>query len=315
MEDFCCNLNGGGTESESHGTSGDTATADSQRTGKPGVGPLRLTFAGEAGVASKLKIVEHCFQYKASLFGTGERTKIYKLVCEDLNKYEEMFHGVLKENTVRDVWNKAVTEAQEQQVSKEEKHHLWYNGSILRQMSAWELLLDELFSEFQKYSAQKAASAAAEAAEEKDKRDGINAAFDRVNARAEQSGSSRSSPAKGPGDGDANDETEAENEKAYGRGTSKGQQKRAHGNPGLSPDPKPDRLSEACSQQAEISRQVNDILGELAGNKREVSEFERDQLKIQKISATASLMETYLKFVVAGVELPQMFKEALGERE
>ena len=177
MEDFCCN--GGGTESGSHGTSGDTAaaTADSQRTGKPGVGPRRLTFVGETGVARKLKIVQHCFQYKASLFGTGERTKIYKMVCEDLNKYEEMFHGVLKENTVRDVWNKAVTEAQEQQVSKKDK----------QQMSEWELLLDEVFSEFQKFSAEK--GGAAEAAKEQGKNDD-----------AEERGSSRSSPVKCAGD-------------------------------------------------------------------------------------------------------------------
>ena len=74
---------------------------------------MTVTFNGEEGAELLLKILNACFQYKASLIGssTGECTKIYKFVTDDLNKYDEKLSGALKENTVSDIWNKAVKEA------------------------------------------------------------------------------------------------------------------------------------------------------------------------------------------------------------
>ena len=85
-----------------------------------------------------LRILNACFQYKASLISTGEETKICKLVTDDLNQYDEKFAGALKENTVCDIWNKAVKEVEQQQVDKTERHHMWYNGGVLCEMSACE---------------------------------------------------------------------------------------------------------------------------------------------------------------------------------
>jgi len=294
----------------SNSTTGSAAAGLVRQSTKP---LRRLNFAGEEGAARRLKIVNALFQYKASLIGTGERSKIYKIVTEDLNKYDEMFAESLKENTVRDVWNKAVKEAEQQQVDKKEKHHLWYNGSVLREMSAWELRLDEIFLENQKYAEAKKAEAEAEQAEEQDKRARINAAFDRVNARAD-SNTPRTSPDKSGDDSN----TENVNNNPYGRGNRKGNQHSAKLNPGLSPDPPRDKLSEACAKQAEIAGEVKAIINELkddSGKKRSAEEIEveREQLKIQKVQATVSLMETYLKFQQAGVELPDMFKAVLQQ--
>ncbi len=38
------------------------------------------------------------------------------------------------------IWNKALKESLTQQVDKEEKGHLWNNGSVLSEMSHWEKL-------------------------------------------------------------------------------------------------------------------------------------------------------------------------------
>ncbi len=76
----------------------------------------------------KVKIVSQCMQYKASLFGTGKCSEIYKMVADDLNKYHpELFSSSLKENSFKDVWNKALKQADAQQQDKEAKHHQWYN--------------------------------------------------------------------------------------------------------------------------------------------------------------------------------------------
>ena len=45
----------------------------------------------------------------------------------------------------------------------------------------------------------------------------------------------------------------------------------------------------------------------------ELSEMERETVKIQKVQATAALMETYLKFQHAGVPLPAMFQKVVDE--
>ena len=266
-----------------------------------------------------MKLVQACFQYKSTLFSTGERGKVYRLVTDDLNKYHDsLFFGMLKENTVRDVWNKAVTDSEAQQEDKKNRHHLWFNGSQLREMSAWETLLDEIYVEKKAFNEKKQAAAEQEQEEERDKRARLSAAFERVEARysrcvdSNEDGSGlESSPEKSPDDGVDGESKKAKNG-SYGRGTKKGNQQRAGQNSGLSPDAKQDRLAQACDAQAQIAKEVQGLVSDLGKREtKEPSDFEKEQLKIQKLTATAQLMETYLKFALAGVEMPEIFKEAL----
>ena len=134
----------------------------------------RLTFnggPGDQGYERKVKILQQCMQFKGSLFCYGKRAEVYKMVAEDLNKYHaDLFgNGQLKENTVREIWNKCVKDAEAQQADKEKNHHLWYNGSILSEMTTLELLLDEIFIEGKKAAEEAEGQKAAEAAEEQDK--------------------------------------------------------------------------------------------------------------------------------------------------
>jgi len=140
---------------------------------------------GDQGYERKVKILQQCMQFKGSLFCYGKHAEVYKMVAEDLNKYhaDRFGNGQLKENTVREIWNKCVKDAEAQQADKEKNHHLWYNGSILREMTTLELLLDEIFIEGKKAAEEAEGKKAAEATEEQDKRDRLNAAFTRTQAR------------------------------------------------------------------------------------------------------------------------------------
>ncbi len=83
----------------------------------------------------------------------------------------------------------------------------------------------------------------------------------------------------------------------------------------MSQDAKPDRLSEACSKQSEIANNIHELVSELKNigkwkEGEEATELERAQLKIAKVTM---LMETFLKFQQAGIELPDRFKNVLKE--
>ncbi len=185
------------------------------------------------------------------------------MVSEDLNKYHvELFTCSLKENSVRDVWNKALKEANAQQVDKEKKHHQWYNGLVLREMTTYERLLDEIYLEHSKHAEKKDAEVAAAAAEEKDKHECLNSAFNHIEERyVERSGEkSCEQSEKSSAQGDANSLSGSEDGESsskggsYGQGSRKGMQQRAGGNPGLSPDAKPDRLSEYRLTRVRVRR-------------------------------------------------------------
>jgi hypothetical protein len=158
------------------------------------------------------------------------------------------------------------------------------------------------------------------AAEESDKRARLAGAFERVQARYENGevGSAAGSPEKSEG-GDSEREGSTSTERSYGRGSRKGQQGRAKGNPGLSPEPARDKLSEMCAKQADVADTVRLLAASLVGEKRQEpdsrapSDAEQVQLKIQKVQATAALMDTYLKFQQSGVALPAMFQKVLDE--
>ncbi len=102
-------------------------------------------------------------------------------------------------------------------------------------------------------------------------------------------------------------------ERSYGRGSRKGQQGRANSNPGLTPEPACDKLSKMCAKQADVADTVKRVAESLVGEKqqepevRAPTEAEQAQLKIQKMQATAALMDTYLKFQQSCVALPAMF--------
>jgi len=287
----------------------------------------RLTYCGgpgEEGYARKLKVISQCFQYKSALFGTGKRSEFYKLIAEDCNRYfPELFNNMLKENSVRDLWNKAVKDSAAQQVDKEKRHHLWYNGSILREMTDYESLLDEIFTEKKAVESKKQAEAEKDAADEKDKRERLNAAFSRTEERYAAGGQTEGAiddKSPSPEKVEAKEGTPlSDTGAAYGRGTSKGNQHRAGLNSGLTPDAKHDKLAEACRQQSDIAHTVQDILKEMTAEKRKSpeppTELEREQVRISKMAATAQLMETYLKFQQSGVEMPAIFKELLRDFE
>jgi len=280
----------------------------------------RLTYAGgpgDEGYNRKLKVISQCFQYKAALFGTGKRSEFYKMVAEDCNKfYPELFNNMLKENSVRDLWNKAVKDSEAQQEDKEKRHHLWFNGSILREMTDWELLLDEIFTEKKAVESQKEAEVEKVAAEERDKRERLNAAFERTEQRYQSHSAQSASESPGAGS-DENSPDKCSTEASYGRGTTKGNQHRARGNAGLTPDKQHDKLADACKQQADIAHTVQDILKEMKEEKRKTpeppSQLEIEQVRIAKMTATAQLMETYLKFKQSGIEMPAMFRDMLQE--
>eukprot|EP00961_Rhodomonas_salina_P169734 2287137-Rhodomonas_salina.1 len=90
--------------------------------------PKRLTYgnvAGSEGNKRKIKIATQCLMYKYNLFGTGKKRDYYMMIATDLNKaHPELFHGLLKESAVADVWNSAQKDAVAQQADKVEKHHL-----------------------------------------------------------------------------------------------------------------------------------------------------------------------------------------------
>ncbi len=53
---------------------------------------------------------------------------MYKIVVQDCNKYHpELFFNMLKDNSVCDLWNKAVKDTEAQQEDTQLLHHFWYN--------------------------------------------------------------------------------------------------------------------------------------------------------------------------------------------
>ncbi len=81
-----------------------------------------------------------CLQHKSKLLGKGKKADLSTIIAADLNKcHPELFYNLLKSATVV---NKALKENAAQQVEKEQKRHLWYNGSVLCYMSSWKKLPD-----------------------------------------------------------------------------------------------------------------------------------------------------------------------------
>jgi len=289
----------------------------------------RLRYDGEDGQQRRIRILTACMQFKASLFGTGKRSEIYQMVATDMNKYfPDLFHGLLKDSGVQTVWNGSLKDAESQKRSMEEERHKWFNGNVLREMSDLEKLLAELQAEKEKVDRQREADKAAEAAEEADARLRKNIAIDKVQQRYDAG--------KVVHPHNRSSDTEPEEEKTppkqndgegggpgYGRGTRKGNDKMAGGNPGLSPDAKPDKLTEAMQKQGDVAQQIADLAKKIAAGeedtqpKRSAAEEEAATLhaRAAKIQATAALMEQYLKFVLQGIPIPPILQRMVEEED
>eukprot|EP00961_Rhodomonas_salina_P248171 3354037-Rhodomonas_salina.1 len=268
----------------------------------------RLHYDCVEGTARKLKILTACMQFKSTLFGTGKRSDTYNMIATDMNKYfPDLFCGILKDTGVQSVWNTALKDADAQKKSMDEELHKWFNGNVLREMSELEVMLSEIHAEKAKVEQKKEADKAADAAEEADARKRKNAAIDRVGERydagnvvhpddrdaAEEEGDDSFSSPKSASSG------------SYGCGTREGNNKKAGGNPGLSPDAKPDKLTEACAEQGEIAEQIANLaekIGKDVDDQQDRQKRAREEntikatdeaaamnAKAQKLQATAAL--------------------------
>ena len=278
----------------------------------------RLRFDGAEGQKRKVKLLTACMGFKSTLFGTGKHGEVCQMVADDLNKYcPEEFFGMLKKEGVSAQWNQVIKEAEMQAKDKKELHHLLHNGSILREMSELERLLDEIWEEKTKADDKKEQKKKEDEEEEKDARERTNAAVDRVQEQYEagQVEGGRVEP----------DETPSSSEKSYGRGTRKGNDKTAGGNPGLSPDPKHNKLAEACAKQEQMADSVSELAAAImngagegeAAPKRDAAAaaLDRGNMRAAKMQACAALMDQYLKFTQAGVEIPAMMRKMMEEDE
>ena len=301
---------------------------DSQQTTEPTSRiPKKLSFTGAEGLPRKLKLLNLCMQFKGTLFGNkGKRGDIYTMVAEDLNRIcPELFHGMLKSSIVSEQWNKAIKEAAALQEDIKVNHHMWWNGSVRREMSPLEKVLCEIFTEKTNADAAKEAEKAAEEAEEKDCAARTQAAIHKANARCEPPNfvGTGPSPSPGPSPSKEDESGGSAGPKGYNRGHPKGMHGHSSSNssPGLRPDPKTDRLAEACNEQANVAASIKELAGQLAGagdeKKRSAEEMEIEvgKMKAAKRQATAALMQTYLQFTQAGVEIPAMFRKMMEEGE
>ena len=272
--------------------------------------PKRLAFTGKDGLPRRIRLLNSCLPFKAALFGpAGKRKEIYEMVSDDLNKYcPELFHGMLKTQTVSEQWNKALKDAVEQDDDMRKNHALWYNGSVLREMSPLEKTLSEIFTEKKLADAKREAEKRAEEEEERDAEERAQTALDRVQERYDAGqvvGSSDTDVKESGGEDGAQVETPT-----YGRGTKKGSEKVAKGNKGLSPDPKADKLVQSCQAQERVAESLVALADRLnndkAGPKRsaEDMEIERGNLKVSKMHAAVAVSAMVLEYQRAGFPVP-----------
>ena len=300
----------------------------------------RLRYDGEEGNRRKLRILNSCMQFKSTLFGTGKRSETYTMIAADMNKYHpELFFGILKDTGVQGVWTSSLKDADAQKKSMDEERHKWFNGNIMRELSELETVLSEMYAEKSKVDQKKEADKASEAAEEEDARKRKFAAIDRVGERYD--GGKIVHP-HSKNDDQTEDENDVQQEEqttpsgsqksgsvgSYGRGTRKGNDKRAGCNSGLSPDPKPDKLTEVCSKQGDVADQIaklaaaigNDVEQEVGGKQDGKQQQQSAQnepavmgARAQTIQATAVLMEQYLKFMQGGIPIPPMMQKLMDD--
>ena len=304
--------------------------------------PKRLTYDGPPGTAANdrhIKIVTQCMQYKSTLLGNGKKVDIYNIIAADLNKHHpELFYDLLKAAAVGDLWNKALKESTAQQVEKEEKRHLWYNGSVLHEMSSWEKLLDELFIEKRTVEERTEAEKLKEQEAETDKQQRLKAVFEQVDRQYQQGLEGAGTGGKGgttdedgkpaavtsgpspPAASAAVSPPATPAEKSYGRGQKEGNKHVSKGNAGLLLDARPDKLSQACEKQAAVAESISGLISLLSkeeevegSGKRKMTEFEAEQVKVRKMEAQTALLETWLKFKQSGMEIPSMLQSMLDE--
>ena len=285
---------------------------------------------GEEGYERKMKIVSACWAFKASLLrkrvekSSTQKSKgeIFEDIAQDMNKYHtDLFYGILKSSAVEMQWKKAITDADKQQEDKEKNKHLWYNGNIMREMTSYETLLDQIFVDRRKMEEGEKKKQEDEAAEERDARDRQNAAFNKV-ANSYNAGDKEQSfvtPEKRKAMDETEDEESEENgsqassskttSSSNGRGTKKGMSGNpsASGAPGLSPDKPKTEMEMVLEKQDQMLAKADSIA---KGGDDAAAVRQADAAMMQ---GTAALMAQVLAFQQAGVPIPKNIMKMLSK--